>query len=96
MSNKDERELEAWLAQGRLDPVPDEGFTASVMQRLTRQQRRWSWARRGPVIGAAMGTGLLALQLSVTGLPTQPALLAAAVLGLTGLAILWAYVERES
>jgi hypothetical protein len=93
----EDSELEAWLAGARLDPVPDDGFSAQVMQSLPVAPRRPDWARGGPALGAAIGVGLLALQTVGGGIPARPALLALmlGLAGMTALGALWAFVERE-
>ncbi len=106
-SPDDDAWLEACLAQARLDPVPDDGFTAAVMQRLP-DPRRYQRRSVAPLWGAALGGLLLALQLTGAGL--LPSALSAGVrggggpalgvllIGLLGLVALlcgWLWSERE-
>lgn len=87
----DDPNVDAWLAQARLDPVPDDGFTAAVMARVPARRRvRW---RRAPLIGALAGAALLGLQLGQT---RELAVMAAGAALLTVLAAVWAYAERDS
>ncbi len=98
--------LEACLAQARLDPVPDDGFTAAMMQRLP-DPRRYQRRSAAPLWGAALGGLLLALQLTGAGLlPSAlsgvrggggPALgvLLTGLLGLVALLCGWLWSERE-
>lgn len=103
----DEAALDAWLAQARLDPVPDEGFSAALMQRLP-DPGRYRQRSKAPLWGAALGGGLLAWQLVGTGLlpqalaggaagPLTPALgvVLACVLALGAGVSGWVWSERE-
>lgn len=102
----DDAWLEACLAQARLDPVPDDGFSAAVMQRLP-DPRRYQRRSEAPLWGAALGGLLLALQLTDAGLlPSalsglrgggSPALgvLLTSLLGLVALLCGWLWSERE-
>ncbi|MBB2483746.1 hypothetical protein H5407_00750 [Mitsuaria sp. WAJ17] len=107
LTAQDESELEAWLASAWLDPVPDEGFSAALMQRLPdpARYRRRSMA---PVWGAGLGGGLLVWQLVGTGLLPQalaggaqgqltPALgvVLACALGLSAGVSGWVWSERD-
>ncbi len=107
LAAQDEAALEAWLAQARLDPVPDEGFSAALMQRLPdpgRYRRRF----KAPLWGAGLGGGLLVWQWVGTGLLSQalaggaqgqltPQLGAvlACVLGLSAAVCAWVWSERD-
>ncbi|MEO3712539.1 hypothetical protein [Roseateles flavus] len=103
----DEAALDAWLAQARLDPVPDDGFSAALMQRLP-DPGRYRRRSKAPLWGAGLGGGLLVWQLAGTGLLPQalaggaaglltPALgvVLACVLGLSAGVSGWVWAERE-
>jgi len=94
---QDEAALEAWLAQARLDPVPDEGFSAALMQRLP-DPGRYRRRSRAPLWGAGLGGAVLAWQLasglSGAGLPGR-LLILACLLGLSALVSGWVWSERE-
>lgn len=97
LTEQDEAALEALLAQAWLDPVPDEGFSAALMQRLPDPGR---YRRRSmvPVWGAGLGGGLLAWQLALSfpgaALPGR-LLILACLLGLSALVSGWVWAERE-
>lgn len=106
-SEADDASLEAWLSQARLDPVPDDGFTAAVMQRVPAGPRS-SLVRQWPLWGAVLGSALLIGQLAGTGLLPQAVagngsvalggargVALGCVLGLGLLAAWWAWSERE-
>lgn len=91
----DDPNLDAWLAQARLDPVPDAGFTADLIAKLPAPRRRL--AARGPLIGAVAGAAAVGLQLGLRldALSLLPVMVAG-VTALAALAALWAYAERDS
>lgn len=91
----DDENLDAWLARARMDPVPDEGFTAGLMKKLPLSRRRP--ATRGPLLGGLAGVALLGLQLGsrLDQLSLLPVMVAS-IAALGALAALWAYAERDS
>lgn len=107
LTAQDEAALETLLAQARLDPVPDEGFSAALMQRLP-DPGRYRRRSKAPLWGAGLGGGLLVWQLAGTGLLPQAlaggaqglltsalGVVLACVLGLSVGVSGWVWSERE-